>query len=60
MCLIVPLVTYDMVSAKRLQPATLLGLLLPLSAQGVMLLAWGTPPWRHFALAAVHAVRAVF
>ena len=58
--LIAPLITYDMVSAKRVHPATLWGLLLMLSAQALMALAWGTAPWRNFAFAYAHAVRAAF
>jgi hypothetical protein len=58
--LIVPLIMYDVVSAKRLHPATLLGLPLMLSARAAAGLAWGTPTWRNFAFAASHAVRAAF
>ena len=60
LCLITPLITYDLVTVRRPHPATMLGLLLMLSAQAVMVLAWGTAPWRHFAFVAAHAVRAAF
>ena len=60
LCLVVPLVAYDVVSAKRLHPATLLGLGLLFGAQALMWLAWGTDPWRRFAFDAVHALRATF
>ena len=60
LCLVVPLVGYDMISARRLHPATMLGLALLLSAQAATVLVWGTDPWRRFAFAATHAVRAAF
>lgn len=59
-CLIIPLAAYDILSAKRLHPATQRGVLLMLSAQAAMILAWGTPVWRNFAFAAAHAVRGAF
>lgn len=58
--LIVPLATYDLASLKRLHPATLQGLALILIAQAAMVFAWGTTPWRNFAFAVTHLVRATF
>jgi hypothetical protein len=60
LCLIVPLIAYDIVSAKRPHRATVQGLGLMLSAQAAMLLAWGTAPWRQFAFSAAHAARSIF
>lgn len=60
LCLIVPLIVYDLASEQRLHRATVLGLGLISIAQAGMFLAWGTAPWRHFAFVAAHAVRAVF
>jgi hypothetical protein len=58
--LVVPLFVYDMVSEKRLHPATLRGLAVLLAAQAIMRLAWGTAPWRRFAFDAAHALRSAF
>ncbi|HEY1961009.1 MAG TPA: hypothetical protein VGG69_01215 [Rhizomicrobium sp.] len=58
LCLIIPLLAYDMILAKRLHPATALGLCFMLAAQGTMFLVWGSSLWRQFAFAAVHAIRA--
>ncbi len=58
--LVVPLVAYDIVLAKRPHPATLQGLALLVSAQATMWLAWGTTPWRRFAFEAAHALRSAF
>ena len=58
LCLIIPLVAYDFIDAKRAHPATVRGLLLMLGAQATMVLAWGTAPWRNIAFAVAHAVRA--
>jgi hypothetical protein len=60
LCLIVPLVAYDLASAKRPHPATVRGLLLMLGAQAAMVFAWGTAPWRNFPFVVAHAVRAAF
>ena len=60
LCLIVPLIAYDIASAKRLHPATVRGLAFMLGAQATMVLAWGTAPWRNFAFALNQAVRAAF
>jgi hypothetical protein len=60
LCLIVPLLAYDLVSTKRPHPATMLGLLLMLGAQAAMVLAWGTAPWHNFAFFVVQAVRTTF
>lgn len=57
-CLLVPLVFYDLVTLKRrLHPATIRGALIIFSAQAFLLSLWGTLAWRHFAYALAHAVR---
>jgi hypothetical protein len=48
-CLLVPLFAYDYYSAKRLHPATIAASCMLLGAQGVVLLVWENPGWRHFA-----------
>jgi len=60
LCLILPLIAYDVVSTKRLHPATVQGLGLTLGAQAMMFLAWGTDSWRQFAFAAAHTIRPIF
>jgi small-conductance mechanosensitive channel len=60
MCLIVPLVGYDVVSTKRPHQATVQGLGVMLCAQALAFLAWGTAPWHHFAFAAAHVLRSTF
>jgi len=60
LCLVIPLVAYDIASIARPHPATVRGLILMFSAQATMILAWGTAPWRNFAFVIAHAVRAAF
>jgi hypothetical protein len=48
-CLLIPLLSYDLVSIKRLHPATIAGTALLLSVQTTISLAWGTPGWHTFA-----------
>jgi hypothetical protein len=58
--LLVPLVAYDYLSAKRLHPATIVASCLLLGAQGVLLLVWGSPAWRHLAYSLALALRSRF
>ena len=60
LCLVIPLIAFDLISAKRPHPATLLGLGLLFSAQAAAGLAWGGDPWRRFAFIAAHALRGAF
>jgi len=60
LCLIVPLVAYDVVSTKRVHVATAQGLAFMLAMQAAMVVLWGTPLWRSFAVALTSAVRAAF
>jgi hypothetical protein len=59
-CLLVPLMTYDYLSAKRLHPATIAASCVLLGAQGVLLFVWGNPGWRHFAYGFTVALRSIF
>jgi hypothetical protein len=59
-CLLIPLIAYDYVSAKRLHPATLVATGVLLSAQGMLLWLWGSPGWRHFAYGFTVALRSHF
>ena len=58
--LLVPLVAYDYFSAKRLHPATIAASCMLLGAQGVVLLVWGNPGWRHLAYSFTVALRSSF
>ena len=58
--LLVPLVAYDYFSAKRLHPATIAASCMLLGAQGVVLLVWGNPGWRHLAYSFTVALRSIF
>ena len=52
LCLLTPLFAYDLRTlGGRLHPATLRGMTLLLSAEVLLLLAWGSAAWRHLALA---------
>jgi len=55
-CLLVPLVSYDVLRVKRLHPATVRGALVIFAAQGILFSLWRTAVWRHFAYTAMHAV----
>jgi hypothetical protein len=59
-CLLVPLVAYDYVLAKRVHPATIAASCILLGAQGVLLVVWGHPGWRHFAYSFTLALRSMF
>jgi hypothetical protein len=57
-CLLIPLVVYDLRPPKRsLHPATVQGALALFAAQAILFSLWGTAAWRHFASAVAHAVR---
>jgi len=57
-CLLVPLVVYDLSMPKRsLHPATIRGALLLFAAQAILFSLWGTAAWRQFAYAVAHAAR---
>lgn len=58
--LLVPLIAYDYLSAKRLHPATIAASCVLLGAQGILLLVWGSPAWRHFAYGLTVALRSRF
>jgi hypothetical protein len=59
-CLLVPIVAYDYVSAKKLHPATIAASCILLGAQGLLLLVWGSPVWRHLAYGVAVALRSRF
>ena len=59
-CLLVPLIAYDYVLAKRLHPATVAASCVLLGAQGVLLSVWGSPAWRHMAYGFAVALRSNF
>lgn len=59
-CLLVPLIAYDYVQAKRLHPATIAASGILLGAQGVVLIVWGHPGWHHFAYSFTVALRSLF
>jgi hypothetical protein len=57
-CLLVPLVVYDLSPPKRtLHPATVRGALVLFAAQAILFALWGTATWRNFAYAVAHAVQ---
>ena len=59
-CLLLPLVSFDMITNKRtVHPATLRGALVILTGQAVIFLLWGTNKWRHFGYALVHTLAPV-
>lgn len=58
--LFLPLVAYDLISVKRVHPATLLSVALLLSAQTVLSLAWGTDWWRSCAFTVSQLLRSMF
>lgn len=43
--LILPMVLFDIVTLRKLHPATAIGLALVLATQGAILALWGTPAW---------------
>ena len=56
-CLLVPIVAYDLATLKsRLHPATIGGALFLFGSQAVLFALWGTSLWRTFALGVVRAV----
>ncbi len=59
-CLLVPLMAYDYFSAKRLHPATIAASCMLLGAQGVVLLMWENPSWRHLAFGFTVWLRSTF
>jgi hypothetical protein len=56
---LLPLLAYDYFLAKRLHPATIAGSCMLLGAQGVVILLWGNPWWRHFAYSFTVGLRTV-
>lgn len=60
LCLLVPLVAYDYFSSKKVHPATIAASCVLVGAQGVLLLVWGRPEWRHFAYCFTVALRSAF
>jgi hypothetical protein len=57
-CLLVPLVVYDLRLPKRsLHPATVRGALVLFGAQAILFSLWGTAAWRNFAYAVAYAAR---
>ena len=60
LCLLLPLVAYDYLSAKRLHPATIAASSILIGAQGVLLLLWGSSGWRHFAYSFTVELRSIF
>jgi hypothetical protein len=57
-CLLLPLVVYDLSPPKRtLHPATVRGALVLFAAQAILFALWGTAAWRNFAYAVSHAAR---
>jgi hypothetical protein len=59
-CLLVPLIAYDYVLAKRPHPATVAASCVLLGAQGILLCVWGSPAWRHMAYGFAVALRSNF
>jgi hypothetical protein len=59
-CLLIPLIAYDYFTAKRIHPATIAASCMLLGAQGVLLVVWGHPEWRHFAYGFTVALRSLF
>ena len=58
--LLVPIIAYDYISAKRLHPATIAASCVLLGAQGILLAVWGNLAWRHFAYSFTVALRSFF
>jgi hypothetical protein len=58
-CLIAPIIGYDLFTLRRLHPATIRGIAVLLGAQAILFLLWGTDGWRHFAYVAAHWIAAL-
>ena len=59
-CLLIPLLSFDIHSTKRLHPATISGTALLLAVQTAISLTWGTSGWRIFAAHFTHVVLTTF
>jgi hypothetical protein len=57
LCLLAPIVSYDLYTLKRrLHPATVRATLVLLAGEAILFALWGTDQWHRFAWAAVHWV----
>lgn len=55
--LLVPLLVFDLVTARRIHRATWIGLGTLVASQGAIILVWSLPGWQHFAHHAGDALR---
>jgi hypothetical protein len=58
--LLLPMLAYDFLTAKRPHPATIVGASVLVGAQGILMLVWGATWWRHLAYVFTVTLRSYF